>query len=133
MPVARVRVRARSIRAPRITRRERAEAVPYPADVERPRTRGDCAELPRPCPFVSCAHHLYLDVNPRTGTIKVNFPHLAIEEMPETCSLDVAERGGVTLEEVGEIMNLTRERVRQLEVRAIGDAVAAWPEAPHRW
>jgi DNA-directed RNA polymerase sigma subunit (sigma70/sigma32) len=31
----------------------------------------------------------------------------------------VAERGGVTLEEVGEIMNLTRERIRQLEMSGL--------------
>ena len=37
----------------------------------------------------------------------------------ETCSLDVADRGGITLEEVGEILNLTRERIRQVEVRGL--------------
>jgi len=36
--------------------------------------------------------------------------------MPATCALDVADRGGITLEEVGEILNLTRERIRQVEV-----------------
>jgi DNA-directed RNA polymerase sigma subunit (sigma70/sigma32) len=36
--------------------------------------------------------------------------------MKETCALDVADRGGITLEEVGEILNLTRERIRQVEV-----------------
>jgi DNA-directed RNA polymerase sigma subunit (sigma70/sigma32) len=39
--------------------------------------------------------------------------------MRETCALDVAEKGGITLEEVGEIMNLTRERIRQVEVRGL--------------
>ena len=37
----------------------------------------------------------------------------------ETCALDIADRGGITLEEVGEIMNLTRERIRQVEVRGL--------------
>ena len=67
---------------------------------------------------MSCKHHLYLDVNPDTGSIKLNFPHLEPWEMSESCALDVAERGGITLEEVGGIVNLTRERVRQVEVRA---------------
>ena len=75
--------------------------------------------MPRPCPFVSCAHHLYLDVNPDSGAIKLNFPHLEVWEMAETCSLDVADRGGITLEEVGAILNLTRERIRQVEVRGL--------------
>ena len=83
---------------------------------ERPDSRGDCAEGPRPCPWVSCKFHLYLDVNPETGSIKLNFPDLEVWEMAETCALDVADRGGITLEEVGEILNLTRERIRQVEV-----------------
>jgi len=68
---------------------------------------------------VSCKHHLYLDVNPETGSIKLNFPDLEVWEMKETCSLDVADRTGATLEEVGEILNLTRERIRQVEVRGL--------------
>jgi DNA-directed RNA polymerase sigma subunit (sigma70/sigma32) len=39
--------------------------------------------------------------------------------MGETCALDVADRGGITLEEVGAIMNLTRERIRQVETRGL--------------
>jgi DNA-directed RNA polymerase sigma subunit (sigma70/sigma32) len=37
-----------------------------------------------------------------------------------TCALDVAEeRKGITLEEIGQLMALTRERVRQIEEQAI--------------
>ena len=85
----------------------------------RPRSRAECANGPRPCMFVSCKHHLYLDVNPATGSIKLNFPDKEIWEMAETCALDVADRGGITLEEVGGIMNLTRERIRQVETRGL--------------
>ena len=56
-------------------------------------------------------------MNPATGSIKLNFPDEEIWEMAETCALDVADRGGITLEEVGAIMNLTRERIRQVETR----------------
>ncbi|HZJ55112.1 MAG TPA: sigma factor-like helix-turn-helix DNA-binding protein, partial [Myxococcaceae bacterium] len=42
-----------------------------------------------------------------------------IWELEHTCALDVAEKGGITLEEVGEIMNLTRERIRQVETRGL--------------
>jgi len=93
--------------------------VPSDPGIRRPRTRSDCYGFARPCGFVGCRHHLYLEVNPETGTIKLNRPDLAPEELKESCSLDVAERGGLTLEEVGEITNLTRERVRQIEVGAL--------------
>ncbi len=90
-----------------------------PVDIPRPRTRGECidgANRERPCPFVSCKYSLYLDVNPETGSIVLNFPDLEPWELRETCALDVDDRGGVTLEEAGEAMNLTRERIRQLEI-----------------
>jgi hypothetical protein len=85
----------------------------------RPKTRADCINGPRPCLFVSCKHNLYLDVNPETGSIKLNFPDKEIWELEYTCALDVAEKGGITLEEVGTIMNLTRERIRQVETRGL--------------
>ena len=115
------RVRSKTIAPKRLTRDERrlSEVLVYPEDVERPMTREACKAMTRPCPFVSCSHHLYLDVNPETGAIKLNFPHLEVWEMAETCSLDVADRGGITLEEVGAILNLTRERIRQVEVRGL--------------
>lgn len=115
------RVRSKTIAPKRLTRAELIERdrLVYPEDVERPLTREECKIMPRPCPFVSCSHHLYLDVNPESGAIKLNFPHLEVWEMAETCSLDVADRGGITLEEVGAILNLTRERIRQVEVRGL--------------
>ena len=115
------RVRSKTIAPKRLTRDERrlSELLVYPEDVERPTTREECKVMARPCPFVSCSHHLYLDVNPETGAIKLNFPHLEVWEMAETCSLDVADKGGITLEEVGAILNLTRERIRQVEVRGL--------------
>lgn len=88
-------------------------------DEMRPRFRSDCVNGPRPCPFVSCKHHLFLDVNPERGSIKLNFAEMEVWEMEETCALDIADRGGITLEEAGKLMNLTRERVRQLEVSGL--------------
>lgn len=87
--------------------------------VERPRTRGDCANGARPCPFVTCRHHLYLDVAPRTGAIKLNRPDIGPESMVDSCTLDVADRGGLSLDGVGAVLNITRERVRQLELLAL--------------
>jgi len=85
----------------------------------RPKTRADCVNGPRPCLFVSCKHHLFLDVNPNTGSVKLNFPDKEIWELKYTCALDVADQGGITLEDVGQIMNLTRERIRQVEARGL--------------
>ena len=117
----RTRPRSKTIAMKRLTREElRVGALMYPpVDIPRPTTRAECREEMRPCPWVACKHHLYLDINPETGSIKINFPDLEPWEMRETCALDVADRSGITLEEVGEIMNLTRERIRQVEVRGL--------------
>ncbi len=114
-------VRARTISVKRMTKRElEIGRMLYPeTDYYKPATRAECAEGARPCPYVSCQHHLFLDVSSRTGAIKLNFPDLEVWEMNESCALDIADRGGTTLEDVGAIMNLTRERIRQVEVKAL--------------
>lgn len=114
-------VRARTISVKRMTKRElELGRMMFPEnDYWKPRSRAECAEGPRPCPFVSCQHHLFVDVSPRTGAIKLNFPDIEVWQMGESCALDIADRGGTTLEDVGAIMNLTRERIRQVEVRAL--------------
>jgi hypothetical protein len=119
-PIVR-RVRARTIAMKRLTKEElRIGALLYPERTYwRPRSRGQCANVARPCPYVSCKYHLYIDVNPNTGSIKLNFPDKEVWELEHSCALDVAEQGGITLEEVGEILNLTRERIRQVEVRGL--------------
>ena len=84
---------------------------------ERPKTRGECVDAVRPCPWVGCKHHLYIDADD-IGSIKFNFPHLQVWQMAETCSLDIADQGEHTLEQVGDKMNFTRERSRQVEFKA---------------
>lgn len=121
-PTGRRRRRARTIRAKPLTREERDAFRELFEQLEsaRPRTRAECRAGVRPCPFVSCKYHLYLDVNPKNGHIKFNFPDAEVWDLEETCALDVAEREqGITLEEVGRFMNLTRERVRQVEVSGL--------------
>lgn len=114
------RVRGKTISIKRLSKREleRGRVENPPAKQARPQTRGECkqgANVMRPCPFVSCKYHLYLEVSPRSGGIKLNFPHLEVWELPETCALDVADRGGIAPEPVGSLLNMTRMGVRLIE------------------
>jgi len=119
----RSRPRARTVSPKHLTRAVMAAELVTAEDVaaldQRPRTRADCKDSPRPCPWTSCKQHLYLDINPLTGSIKLNWPDLEPDELTESCALDVADRGGVTLEIVGRLMNLTRERIRMIENLAL--------------
>jgi hypothetical protein len=119
-------VRASTLSLQRIPKRERAQRRQQePDDGRLPLTRGECEQVERPCPFISCKWHLFLDVDRKNGSIKFNYPDLLdhtgapeLEYLSETCALDIADRGGITLEVLGEILNVTRERARQLEVSA---------------
>lgn len=120
----RVRARARTVSIKRLSKREleRGRELYPETDYDAPVRRADCMQgehAERPCPFVSCKYHLYLDVSPKTGAIKLNFPGLEVWELRESCALDLSERGGLNLEEIGAVMNLTRERIRQLETKGL--------------
>jgi hypothetical protein len=131
----------------KLTRKQRAELKVITGELRRagvyrrkPKTYADCLRLNGPCGFVSCRYNLYLDVIPVAGRpssapiVKLNFPHLEVWEMAETCALKVAMRGatveeptqgvGLTLEEVGELVNLTSQRVEQLESVALAKLLA---------
>lgn len=102
----------------------------------RPKKRWQCAGGDRPCPFVSCRHHLAVEVT-SGGGLKLNHPDEDLAALLDTCALDVAERGGITLEEVAARLNVTRERVRQEETAALAkfkkrmtNAERAGPSAP---
>jgi sigma-70-like protein len=119
----RMRHRTRPVRvaAPERRLHEMLELKPAGGDAElaRPRTRAECKDGPRPCPWVGCRHHLALDVNPETGSIKLVRPDLEIDELEQSCSLDVADEGSHQLAIVGDVLNITRERVRQIELKAL--------------
>lgn len=68
----------------------------------------------RPCARVWCRHNLFLDVK-EEGHLRMNFPGQELEQLKETCSLDVADAGRHTHEWVGDLVNMHRERVRQVE------------------
>lgn len=78
-----------------------------------------------PCPYVGCADHLVwvaLGVeNPGALTerdLLTVLPwveQLDVETLPATC----ARRGPYTLEQIGALMHVTRERIRQIETKAL--------------
>jgi hypothetical protein len=91
---------------------------------ERPKTRGECVDGPRPCPWAGCRYHLFLDIDPWTGNLRLPPSDEPVEDqiaaMTDSCALDLAdERGGMVLESIAPLLHLTRERVRQLEVKAV--------------
>ncbi len=92
--------------------------VPYQPPVKY--VRGDCQDGARPCPHVGCPYNNYLTVDSR-GNIKLAHGNREPEDVPpnDSCCLDIADQGGQTLERVAEILGLTRERIRQIEVRAL--------------
>jgi hypothetical protein len=123
---ATISLKSMSIRAERAANASGVDAAELAQiAATRPRTRGECAGGPRPCPLVGCVANLYLDVSPLNGSITLNRPELEPWEMTESCMLDVADRGEHTLEQVGSFLNLTRERIRQVEISGLHKLKAA--------
>lgn len=83
----------------------------------RPRTRADCKDGPRPCPWVGCRHHLYLEV--KGGQIRLNFPDFDPSELQDSCSLDIADRGESTLVDIATMLNVTKQAIKITELKAI--------------
>ncbi len=87
-----------------------------------PKTRGECENGVRPCPFVSCRYHLAIDVDPRTGALTESLPFDedgAPADVTESCVLDVADRSKPPiLAEIASFYGLSLERVRQIEAEA---------------
>lgn len=91
---------------------------------KRPKMRSECKGGLRPCPWVTCRHHMiwYYVYEKGKGEAGKNLSkksddkiaELAIS-LSETCTLDVTDRGEVTLEVIGDLLGITRERVRQLQ------------------
>jgi hypothetical protein len=102
-------------------------ALLYPEKVQRPQTRAECENGIRPCPFVSCKYHLAFDIKP-CGSLLDIWPAVEVWELKHTCALDEAKQEH-TLEQIADLLNLTRERVRQIERRALAKlGVVVGPE-----
>lgn len=72
----------------------------------------------RPCVRVSCHHNLYLDVS-NIGSIVIVRPDIGPDEAEHSCSLDEAGRGGMSQGDIGNVLNLTRQRAEQMEADVI--------------
>lgn len=106
----------------------------------RPTERGDiklgtgCFSFPRPCPFVSCRHHLAIDSHRLIdGRLRLRVLHEDPTTMTNTCALDVAdgiadipdnpeavgmraygdEAAQVDTETIAEMVGVTATRVKQ--------------------
>jgi hypothetical protein len=91
--------------------------------LKRPKTREGCAAVPRPCPFVSCRHNLYLDVS-EDGRLRLNFPDREPDQMTASCVLDLVNDGPRILDTIGGLMGLSKERARQIEVSGLAKVEA---------
>ena len=87
----------------------------------------------RRCPWLGCRHHLVIDI---TGGGAVSMPGAMSAPTDDDilerwaraehhCVLDVVDDqpGERTLQQVAELLDITRERVRQIEARAMDDAL----------
>lgn len=118
--------RAVIVRGGQHARRRISLSLEFEEKHARPRYRSDC--LPggfnetRPCPFVGCRHHLALEVAPSGALIDllgVESDDFDWDGLDDTCSLDVAERGGLSLSQIAVKLRLTHQRVQQVEWHAV--------------
>jgi hypothetical protein len=49
-----------------------------------------------------------------SGAIIYNYPDIEVSALVCSCALDVADQGDLCLEDVGNIMSVTKERIRQM-------------------
>lgn len=101
----------------------------FPLKIFRPQTRDECANVPRPCLFISCRYNLYLDVS-EDGKVRFNFPDREPHEMVASCALDLANDGPRTLDIVGALLGMSKERARQLEATGLEKVKNQFGEMP---
>ena len=121
--------------ARRVARGARKQGpLPPVPEYDRPPNRGACCDFPRPCPFVGCRYNLALDVS-EAGTIRYRAGTDWDGAMGKVsnCALDLAAEKEHTLEEVAEVLNCTRERIRQEQDVALEKLRAYGLQLPPEW
>jgi hypothetical protein len=106
--------RSRTVSYKTVQREVARNQIEYPTDIERPKHRSDCANVPRPCPFVTCRYNLFCDIK-ETGALILNYPGLEPDEVVNSCALDLADKGDHSMEEIGRIMRTCRQMVFRVE------------------
>lgn len=127
----------------------RLKLTVLPQQWDRPKTRGECEPWDqderlayeatgesarcygfRPCPFVSCSHHLLVDVV-HPGQLHKTFPFddegdadgsafaKILTTREATCSLDVADEGETAPRVIGRLVNTSRQMVERVIDRGI--------------
>lgn len=84
-----------------------------------PRNRVECPPADVPCPFVACRYHVWTSTTLRQGVVVDVQVGRGWGDVKHTCALVLAEQGPRTMDQVGKILGVSRERVRQLEAGAI--------------
>lgn len=79
----------------------------------RPQTRSECLDGPRPCPWVSCRHHLALEVT--ADGVRLMLPEDPADwtDLP-TCALDVAAEGGLGQTALAALLDGTEYTYRRI-------------------
>jgi hypothetical protein len=91
----------------------------------RPKTREDCKNDVRPCPWVGCQFHLYLDVDDRNEIIfnhentvfnDDDLENPDLRKMVHTCVLDIVDKidDGLTFCEIAEYLGCTVKKVKEI-------------------
>lgn len=103
---------------PKPTRPDRA--VLHPMLRSRPRKRSQCIDGPRPCPWVSCRHHLAVDVVAGGQVlVRASWDDDSSELQGPSCSLDLAAAGPQWISTVGGAMGFGDTRMLQIEREAL--------------
>lgn len=94
-----------------------------------PRTRADCIESHRPCPWIECRYSL---VGERGNAARGKVYHYnhgdhetPLESIAHTCALDVAADGAHTFEEVSQMLGVSKQRIQQLSDAAFAKLASA--------
>jgi hypothetical protein len=106
--------------------------------IPRPRTRGDCQLEARPCPWVSCRHHLLLEIatarqpaydDPRPTAIRLNSPSRGARPSGRRPGLGASAAAHVVRSWIADAF----ERLVAMEFTCSLDVVEAFPDGLEAW